>query len=211
MLGLLGHLRKSNQTNWLKESEPQERLQSSFRRIVVWSMLLPLSFVPPEDGPVQEVREKVRCVDRNERPSDLERAEPEVGRVRDSKGFQESEDQSVRESRQERQEQDDGFADKHLEWSKPDLARFLQRYARPLQFVRSIDIRILTTLTTSLCFAIHEDGRAAFRHEEVDGLNHNTEDELDPEVPLPGQVLFDWAADDSTNTGADGRGQYDEA
>lgn len=45
----------------------------------------------------------------------------------------------------------------------------------------------------------------------MDGLNHNTEDELDPEVPLPGQVLFDRAADNSTNTGADGRGQYDEA
>lgn len=103
MLSLLGYLRESNETNWLKESEPQERLQSSLRFIVVWSMLLPLSFIPPENGPVQEVREKIRCVDRNERPSDLERAEPEVGRVRDSKCFQESEDQSVRESRQERQ------------------------------------------------------------------------------------------------------------
>ncbi|KAI7165287.1 hypothetical protein KC349_g15 [Hortaea werneckii] len=48
----------------------------------------------------------------------------------------------------------------------------------------SKDIGVLASLSKVLGPLVHKNSRAALRHEEVDGLNDSTENELDPEVPI---------------------------
>lgn len=58
---------------------------------------------------------------------------------------------------------------------------------------------LFALLAASLCDAVHHDGRPCFRNkEEVYDLGGTTEDELDPDVPAPGQELLDETTDDGT-------------
>src|SRR5699024_261098 len=99
--------------------------------------------------------------------------------------LKESEDESVGETRKERQTQDDGLSQEHVEWSNPNLASFLKRNTRLFQLVGPIDVRILPSLATTLGFPIHQNRRTALRHEEDNGLSNTAEDELNPEKPFP--------------------------
>lgn len=79
-----------------------------------------------------------------------------------------------------------------MEGSDPDLASFLERDSRILQFIWSVDVGVFACLATTLGFSVDEDRGSAFWHEKDDGLDDTAEDELDPEEPLPAE---DYARD----------------
>lgn len=119
----------------------------------------------------------------------------------------ESEDESIRETREKRQAEDNGLADEHLERTKPDLARFLKRDTRGLEFIGSVDVGVLAGLATTLGLLVEEDGRTTLGHEEMDDLDNTTEDEHDPEEPLPCEESLNGTTNDTSDTGTDTRGQ----
>lgn len=148
-------------------------------------MLLAVVTITPEPGEVREVCEEVGKVDRNDRPGLSKSAEAPTLLVHDGETFEEGEDQSIGETGEEGQAEDDRLAHKHVEGSDPNLAGFFGRNTRLFQLVGSIDIGVFSTLTAALGFAIDQDGGTTLGHEEDDGLRHASEDELDPEEPLP--------------------------
>ena len=111
----------------------------------------------------------------------------------------EHEDQSVRESGQEGQGEDDGLGQEHFEWTHPGQEDFFER--KPVlergNFVGAIDVRVLAGCTSLLCDSVHQDGGSSFRDkDQVDKLHRTTKDELNPDAPLPCEVLFSETTDD---------------
>lgn len=141
--------------------------------------------VAPEPGPVEEVGEEVGGVDGDECPGYLQSSKAKVVGEGDVEGFEKGEDEGVREAGEEGKEEDDGFANEHFKRSEPDFAGFFEGDARFLKLVGAVDVGVFTCLAAPLCFAVDEDRGSAFGHEEVNCLYCYTEDELDPEVPLP--------------------------
>lgn len=179
---------EAEEADGFEEGEEQERLEAPLGGHGVGAVFLAQVVVAPEPRPVQEVGEEVAGVDGDEGPGHLQRAEAEVVWERDGEGFEEGEDQRVGESGEEGEEEDDGLADEHFEGAEPDLAGFFERDARRFELVGAVDVGVFAGFAAPLGFTVEEDGRARLGHEEVDGLHGDAEDELDPEIPLPGEV-----------------------
>ena len=76
-----------------------------------------------------------------------------------------------------------------------------------LSLGRTVDMRILAGFSHLSSNLVHHYGRSGLRHErEVENLDKDAEDELDPDVPSPGQEGLYKPSDNGSNDGAgDGR------
>lgn len=106
--------------------------------------------------------------------------------VHESEGLDEHEDEGIGETRQERQDQDDGLSEEHLEGSHPCLEDLLDReaLAEGDKLIGTPDVEAGVLLAPALRNAVHHDSGASLGNgEEVDELNDATEDELHPNSP----------------------------
>lgn len=92
-----------------------------------------------------------------------------------------------------------------------DTETFFER----LELVGSPDVVGLAVLlafcTALLSDPVHEDGGTGFGDKDgVGDLDGSTEDQLDPDVPSPGEELFDETTHDGSEDRAADRGEDDE-
>ena len=180
--GRPGEAKQADRFQWRQEQQPLEPALGRDRIVAVTRADL---LVAPEPGEVREVGDGVGEVDGDEGPGLGEGAEAPTLLVHDGEALKEGEDKSVRETGQQRQAEDDGLAQQHVEGAKQDCASFLHRDAGLLQFVGAVDVGVLARLATLLGDLIHDDGGAGLGHKEDDKLDGTTEDELNPEEPAP--------------------------
>jgi hypothetical protein len=196
---------EDDETDWQArrgvEKPPETRL--------VLSLLITRAFaskplVALDGGEEREPRDKVAYADTAECKTNSEGCKMPLfkhKRVR----LQEHENDSIRETRKQGQDQDDGLGQEHAEWAHPssqDLAWVKSLFESP-ELVWSPDVDrlavLLAFLATLLRDPVHEDGCTSLGDDDgVGDLDGPAEDELDPDVPAPGEELFDEASDDGT-------------
>lgn len=177
---------KPDQADGLERRQEQEDLHAPLR-LEVFTLLLPGACVAVDPGEVDEVGDEVGDVDGDDGPRGLEH--PEVpGLVHHGKTLEEDEDEGIREAREQRQEQNDRFADEHLERTRPDLDGLLHGDARHLELVGPVDLEPRVCFPPALGLLVDEDGAAALGGEEVDELDRGAEYELDVEEPVPREI-----------------------
>lgn len=102
--------------------------------------------------------------------------------------FQESEEQRIAETAQERQKEHNRFGEEHLERSHPDTPELLHRESRLLQLVWAVDAR-LAVLATLLGLSVQENCCSRLGDEaKVDYLDGAADDQLHPEDPGQAQI-----------------------
>ena len=176
---------KAKQTDRFKGRKEQQPLKTTLRGnscITVFETKLLVSEEPWEVG---EVGDEIGGVDGNNGPSLRKGTEAPSLLVHEGETLQEGEDQSIGETGQKRQAQHDGLTQKHVEGSCPNLASFLERDTRGLQFIGSVDVGVFSCLAAALGFIVHDDGRTTLGHEEDDKLGDTSEDKLNPKEPFP--------------------------
>lgn len=191
---------KAKEANGLQRSQKEQPLEAKLGCYVVRALAVDAVLVPEDPGDVAGVGNGITNVDWDEGPGNLKSTEAPL-LVHGMKALLEGKDESIGESREKRTGQDDGLAEEHLEGAHPCDGELVEGDAGTLDLVGAPGIRVLACLTAALGLLVHDDGGATLGHEEVDGLGGGTEDELDPEVPVPGEELLDGTADH----GADGR------
>jgi hypothetical protein len=121
--------------------------------------------------------------------------------------FEESEDQSIREPRQEGTPKHDGLRDKHDKRSRPGLDDLVGTEPVLAHLVRTVHVR-LAVLPPPTGLAVEKHRGSCLRNEEVQDLDEPAEDELGPADPVPGQIgLNEWPDDgsDDATLGVDER------
>lgn len=149
-----------------------------------WEVSRPGTPVPNEEG-----KERKTELAWGETPSVLEDVAIRL---------EKAEDEGISKPREQRQEADDWLSEEHPVGATHDLGHILP-----------LDLVILGRASHRLlrvCFAHrlspsvqHDCGTGLRDEEEMDGLNDDTENELDPEVPSPGKELLNRATADTAN------------
>jgi hypothetical protein len=206
-LRALGRPGEAEQADGFEGSGPKEPFQAALGKHA--ARLVAVVVVAPEPRVVGEVGDEVRQVDRDERPRHRQGAEAPL-LVHGLEGLEESEDEGVGESGEQRETQHDRLGDQHDPRAHPDRSEFFERDSGGFQLIWAVDIWVFARLATAFCFFVEDDCCAALGHEEVDRLRAAVEDQLDPEVPAPVQEAFNRAADYAADGGTDAGGEDDE-
>lgn len=178
--------READQADGLEGRQEQEDLHAALGLEVV-ALLLAGARVAPDPRQVNNIRDEISNVDRDDGPRGLEHAE--IPRLVDGReALEEDEDEGIRKPGEQREEEDDRLADEHLKGPRPDLARLFQGYARDLELVGAVDLQPGGGLAAALCLPVDEDCAAALGGEEVDYLDRGAEYELDVEEPVPREI-----------------------
>lgn len=191
------------------QQEPQSRFILSSLVLRLGSTLLD---VPADSRNEKDPSKNVSHSDWNKCQSDLDGAKVPL-LVDEGQRLDEHEDQSVGETGEQRQDQDNGLCQEHLEGSGPCLEHFFrgESVLERDELVRSPHVGV-TILPSLLCDPVHHDGSPGFRNrEEMKGLDSSTEDELNPNRPRPIQVGFAEATNNGTENGTADRGEDDES
>ena len=175
---------ETDQTDWQTgcsvKKEPQSRLVLSF---LVIGLSLTFLDVAPDRRNEEQPSDHVTDTDTNEAQTDLDSGKVPL-LVHKAVGLDEHEDQSVGETREERENQDDGLGQEHLEGAHPGDQDFLggESLAEGNELVRTPEVLALGAALLSN--AVHHDGGSSLRDsEEVDELDGTSKDELDPDRP----------------------------
>lgn len=131
--------------------------------------------------------------------------------VHNAERLDEHEDEGIGESGEERQHQDDGLRDEHLEGSNEVNCKFL---AREALLERDNLLRapyVFTGLPPPLGSAIHKNGGSGLRDkDQVNELDRAAKDELNPDRPAPAaDILLDKTTNDGTQNGSSDRREDD--
>ena len=155
--------------------------------------------VPDDPGDITGVRNDIANVDGDEGPGDLQSTKAPL-LVHGLEALLEGKDEGVGKPRQQRAGQDNRFAHEHLVRADHGNGKLVEGDSGVLDLIGTVDVGVLPRLAASLGLLVHDYGGAALGHEEVEGLGSGSEDELDPEVPVPREELLDG----TTDHGADG-------
>lgn len=130
--------------------------------------------------------------------------------VDETEGLDLHEDESVCETGQERQNQDDGLGEEHGERANPCVDELApgEALTEGLDLVGAPDV--LAVLSPLLGDVVNHDGGAGLGDgDQVQDLDEAAEDKLNPDAPSPGQKLLDKAADDGSQDGTTDGGEDD--
>ena len=108
--------------------------------------------------------------------------------VYQGEGLNEHKDQSIGEATEERQSENDGLGQEHLEWPGPCDQDFLSResLSERYELVWPVEVGGLAALASLLRNFVHHNGGSGLGNaDEVQKLDKATEDELDPDGPSP--------------------------
>lgn len=209
ILGTHGCPGEPKQTNRLQRRDKQQEQQTSLRLAGGVALTLTDQFLAANVWQEDGVGYSVTDDDGDEAEPSLQRIEAPL--LEDQRERLDArEDQGIRKPRQQRQEQHDGLEDEHLKGAAPDAQDLTDLKTVLQQLIGAVDVGILARLATPFGLPVDQDGGAGLGDDEqVQQLGCTTEDELDPEVPLPGQPLLDHAPEDGSNGGAPYRGEHD--
>ena len=142
-----------------------------------------------DEGEEGEVSEEIANDDRDE--SETDGCSTEFPLFVDwFEGFEECEDEGVGEAGEKGEAEHNRFADKHFERTGPDDENSLDGEAlfKWFEFIGAIDVGF-TSFTPLFGEVVEHDCGACLRDKEkVEELDDAAEDQLDPEVPMPGAM-----------------------
>lgn len=183
--GALNRPRESDEADWQAGSRVQEEPQPRLvLRPLVVGFRMSLLDVTLNSRDEQQPCEKVSNTDGDEGKTDLNGAEFPLP-VHEAKGLDEHEDEGIRETREKRENQDNRLGEEHLEGADPGVHDLLGRepVGERNKLVGAPDVGV-ALFAFSLGDLVHHDGGTGLGHgEEVDGLDDDAEDELDPDGP----------------------------
>lgn len=192
---------ETKKTNSLERSHPQQPVEATLWLHGVRSVLSHEFLIAGEEGHKAEPGDEIANSDGDVGESDLNGAEAPLF-VHRAVRLEESEDQSVGETGEKRQAEDDWLGEEHAERAQHGDGQLLGWQTleeATADFVGTVEVGVLARLALLLCDAVKDASNAGLRdQEEVKSLSNDTEDELNPEVPLPCQILADEATEDGT-------------